>query len=157
MPMETSYTNKGKSLGYYTPPNSGELDLLFETTLVADTNARFEYQFVIHGADFGSHSVYGSSLRSELSGDRSSMTKHFLHDGAYQWFHILKIGAEHKFKKIPVKLYGETDIVISYFSDIEDEYYAPPSSYAPSYKFIDTEEYPKEIKVYSFDRNENFY
>jgi len=133
-PMELAYVNSGVCLGYYTPPNSDEIKVRFDTRPRSRTLLSLQYQLVRHGADYGKHQVDGSSLISELDpsgrgGDKPSLTKNFLNDGAYQWTHIVKIGAEHKLKKLPFTFFGEAGAVYSYFNDISDDEYA---KYAPT-------------------------
>ncbi|MDR0408943.1 MAG: hypothetical protein LBH18_00895 [Spirochaetaceae bacterium] len=121
--METAYTNNGVGIGYYLPPNSDELLLRFETMTANAANIHFQYQMIRHGADFGPSAVDGSSYLSELDpegrNEKVVLKKHFLQDGAYQWFHILKAGAEYMPRKLPVTLYGEAGIVFSYFTNID--------------------------------------
>jgi len=134
-PMELAYVNGGASLGYYTPPNSDEIKVRFDTSPLSGTLCHLQYQLVRHGADYGRHQVDGSSLISELDpkgrdgSEKKSLWKNFLHDGAYQWMHIIKIGAEHKLKKLPLTFFGEAGAVYSYFNDISDDEYA---KYAPT-------------------------
>jgi hypothetical protein len=146
--METSYVNNGESIGSYLPPNSDELLLRFETMPGPQTNLSLQYQMIRHGADYGDRAVDGSSLRSELDPDgRSSnpiLRKYFLKDGAYQWMHILKIGAEHSLAKKPVRLFGEFGVAISYFTDIEG---AVNSGSPSSYSITDNPLYPKAARV----------
>jgi hypothetical protein len=127
-PMETPYMNNGVSLGYYLPPNSDELKLRFDISPLLKTAGHFQYQLIRHGADYGPHQVDGSSLLSELDpagrGERVSLRKNFLKDGAYQWMHIIKAGAEHTFRSLPITVFGEAGIVYSWFTDISDAEYA---------------------------------
>ena len=127
-PMETSYTNNGISLGYYLPPNSDELKLRFDVRPMLKTAGHFQYQFIRHGADYGPHQVDGSSLISELDpsgrNEKTSLNKSFLKDGAYQWLHVIKAGAEHTFRSLPITVFGEAGVVYSYFTDISDAEYA---------------------------------
>jgi hypothetical protein len=131
-PMDTSYVNNGVSLGHYLPPNSDEIKVRFETRPWLTTQGHVQYQMIRHGADYGSHQVDGSSLVSELDpsgrGEKASLRKNFLHDGAYQWMHIIKVGASHTFKGLPITVFGETGLVYSYFTDISNEVYA---TYSP--------------------------
>jgi hypothetical protein len=158
-PMETSYTNNGVSLGYYLPPNSDELLFRFKTMPVKDLVTHLQYQMIRHGADYGSSEVDGSSLLSELDTDNRDgsnliLKRFFLHDGAYQWRHIIKAGVEWNLPKLPVALYGEAGVVISYFTNIEEQ--ANVTGSAHPYFVIDTPEYPKStgfviklgVKVY---------
>jgi len=158
MPMETSYTNNGVSLGYYLPPNSDELLFRFKTMPVKNLITHLQYQMIRHGTDYGSSEVDGSSLLSELDpDDRGSelvLKRFFLHDGAYQWMHIIKTGVEWNLPKLPVALYGEAGVIISYFTNIGEQANVTGAAYP--YFVIDTSEYPRStgyifkigVKVY---------
>ena len=126
-PMEKAYVNNGVSLGHYLPPNSDEVKLRLEARPWLKTAGHFQYQLIRHGADFGPHQVDGSSLLSELDPDgrseKDSLRKDFLNDGAYQWMHIVKVGAEHRFNTLPLTFFGETGVAYSYFTDISDAEY----------------------------------
>ena len=126
-PMEIAYVNNGVSMGYYIPPNSDEVKLRFDMHPWLRTACHWQYQLIRHGADYGPHQVDGSSLVSELDpsgrSDKTSLKKNFLNDGAYQWMHIIKIGAEHKFNSLPITLFAEAGIAYSYFTDISDDEY----------------------------------
>ncbi|MDR0443616.1 MAG: hypothetical protein LBH44_09440 [Treponema sp.] len=143
--MEKAYTNNGVSLGYYLPPNSDEILVRFSTMPAKNINTHLQYQLIRHGADFGSSAVDGSNLLSELDPyDRNTndvLKRFFLQDGAYQWMHIIKTGAEWKLPKTPVTLYGEAGTVISYFTNIDDGKANDGSPH--DYSIIDTPEYPK--------------
>jgi len=127
-PMELAYNNNGACLGYYLQPNSDEIKIRFDTRPLLKTTSHFQYQLIRHGADYGPHQVDGSSLISELDtidrGSKASLRKKFLKDGAYQWTHVFKIGAEHTVKKLPLTFFGEAGVVYSYFTDISDDEYA---------------------------------
>ncbi|MDR2659930.1 MAG: hypothetical protein LBC27_08100 [Spirochaetaceae bacterium] len=122
-PVETAYINNGVGIGYYLPPNSDEVLLRFEAMPGISSKIHFQYQMIRHGADFGDSAVDGSSYLSELDPDSRNenpiLKKYFLHDGAYQWFHILKGGAEYTLKKLPITVYGEAGVVFSYFTNID--------------------------------------
>jgi len=129
-PMETSYTNNGVGLGYYLPPNSDEIKVRFDIRPWRRTSGYWQYQLIRHGADYGPEQVDGSSLVSELDpsgrGTKDSLTKNFLNDGAYQWMHIIKVGAEHTINNLPLTVFGEIGLVYSYFTQINDyDYYHP--------------------------------
>ena len=126
-PMETAYINNGACLGYYLPPNSDEVKIRFDVRPRFSTSGHLQYQLIRHGADYGPHQVDGSSLVSELDPDgrseKPSLRKYFLKDGAYQWMHIVKAGAEHRIGSFPLTIYGETGFVFSSFRDISDAEY----------------------------------
>jgi hypothetical protein len=144
MRMETAYVNNGVSLGYYLPPNSDEILVKFKTMPVHNVNTHIQYQLIRHGADFGSNAIDGSNLLSELDTDgRNSnpvLKRFFLHDGAYQWMHIVKVGAEWNLSRLPIALYGETGVNLSYFTNTKEDANAGKSH---PYSIVDTSEYPK--------------
>lgn len=143
--MDTAYVNNGVGLGYYLPPNSDEVKLRFETLPTVNTSLYLQYQMIRHGTDWGSRAVDGSNLGSELDptgrNEKDALKKFFLHDGAYQWQHILKVGGQYDFSKnnIPVLLFGEVGIVFSYFTDVNG---AANSGYSQPFHVINTSEYP---------------
>jgi len=143
-PMETAYTNNGFSLGYYLPPNSDELLVKFETMPAKSLTTHLQYQLIRHGADYGSSAVDGSNLLSELDpGDRAGnlvLKRYFLQDGAYQWMHIIKIGGEWTLEKLPIAFFFEAGVVISFFTNIEED--ANDGKPHP-YHRINTPEYPE--------------
>ena len=142
--METAYTNNGVSLGYYLPPNSDELLVRFDTAPLKNITASLQYQMIRHGADFGTSAVDGSNLLSELDpngrDDNQILKRFFLHDGAYQWLHIIKLGGEWTLEKAPLAFYWEIGTVISYFTNTKEP---ANSGEAYPYEIIDTPEYPR--------------
>jgi len=133
-PMESAYVNGGACLGYYLLPNSDEIKVRFDIRPLLRTASHLQYQLIRHGADYGPHQVDGSSLVSELdpdgrNGKHVSLKKNFLNDGAYQWMHIIKIGADHTLRNLPFTFFGEAGVAYSYFTDISDEAY---KKYSPA-------------------------
>jgi len=143
LPMATSYTNNGVSLGYYLPPNSDEILVRLTTMPAKSVAAHLQYQLIRHGADFGPDAVDGSNLLSELDpDDRDSnpvSKRYFLRDGAYQWSHIVRVGAEWNLPNMPVSFNGEVGTVISYFTNT---YYPANDGTAHGYSVVDTDAYP---------------
>ena len=140
-----AYMSAGENLGYYLPPNSDELHVRVESSPLTALTAHLEYQFIRHGAEYGSQAVRGSSIYSELDPDgRDAMRKYFLHDGAYQWFHIVKIGGEYSLRKfkVPLTIYGDVGFVYSYFTVIDG---TPNNNEKRNYHIADTSEYPTEF------------
>lgn len=140
--METAYVNNGVSLGYYLPPNSDEILVRYKTMPAKNVSAHLQYQLIRHGADFGPSAVDGSNLLSELDyggiATNPVYKSFFLRDGAYQWYHIIRVGAEWNLPGLPVSLYGEAGPVISYFTNIDGPANSGKSS---SYARIDTFDY----------------
>lgn len=152
--MEEAYVNNGVSLGYYLPPNSDELKIRFDSSLIGGGVFRFhaQYQMVRHGAEYGSRAVDGSGLNSTLDttgrNDKEGkpmLWKHFLHDGAYQWQHIFKVGGEFNMQglNVPLSLFLDTGVVYSYYTDIDGK---PNSAVRYDIHKINTSEYPTETR-----------
>ena len=152
--MEEPYMNNGVSLGYYLPPNSDELKVRFDSSFIGGgvLNFHLQYQMVRHGAEYGSRAVDGSSLNSQLDTTgrndkegKPELWKHFLHDGAYQWQHIVKIGGDYNLEgfNIPVKLFCDLGLVYSYFTDIDGK---PNSGQHQPIHRINTSEYPTQTR-----------
>ena len=145
--MEQNYVTFGKSLGHYIPPNSDELMIRLEMIPVLNCMLRLQYQLIRHGAEYGNRAVDGSSLYSELNGDRTDdleLRKSFLRDGAYQWTHIFKLRGEYSLAslKVPAKLFAEVGGVYSYFTDIDGE---ANSGTRGTYGVINTPQYPRSL------------
>lgn len=121
--MEKSYSNNGVNLGYYLPPNSDEILLKYTTMPAKNIDTHFQYQLIRHGADFGPNSVDGSNILSELDtkkrDDNPILKRYFLKDGAYQWMHVAKIGANWNLSGLPISFYGEAGVNYSYFTNID--------------------------------------
>jgi hypothetical protein len=143
--MEEAYMNHGYGLGHYLPPNSDEVRLRFDFAPRVGTMFNAQFQMIRHGADHGSSMVDGSSYVSELDGDNRSgepkLRKYFLHDGAYQWFHIIKAGAKHRLSNYPIEFSLEAGFVFSYWTNID----GPANDGAShAYHISDSAEYPKQ-------------
>ena len=152
--MEEAYMNNGVSLGYYLPPNSDELKLRFESSVIGGGVFRFhaQYQMVRHGAEHGSRAVDGSGLNSQLDTTgrndkegKPELWKYFLHDGAYQWQHIFKVGGSFDMQglAIPLNLFCDLGVVYSYYTDIDGK---PNSGQRYDIHKINTAEYPTQTQ-----------
>ena len=149
-----NYTNNGESLGYYLPPNSDEFLLQFRIQPKIGVNLGASYQLIRHGADYGSQQVPGSNIYSELSPhNRDELKKYFLHDGAYNWIHILSTGGKVTLNtKIPLSFYGNLGLMFSYFTIINPENYdrsvygnngnCKDVDYSTPFDIANTDEYP---------------
>lgn len=163
-----NYSNNGYNIGSYLPPNSDEILLRFDATPHKNIDTSFQYQMIRHGADYGSQQVRGSSIYSELDNQlRSGMKKYFLHDGAYEWTHILSCSANifSRSAKLPFKVTCTAGLVISYYTMIDqniyntkDEYNNTAADFKTNYSKVNTTEYPFRVgpvfsvglKLYNF-------
>lgn len=155
-----NYTNNGESLGYYLPPNSDEFFFRFEMKPRSFLSTALQYQFVRHGADYGSQQVPGSSLYSELSRfNRDELKKYFLHDGAYNWMHMVKLETtfEHKNVQRDLQLSLNLGFLYSYYTMIDSDNYdrsiygnngnCKNTDFSTPYHFVNTDEYPVQFGV----------
>jgi hypothetical protein len=141
--ISSSFMSGGESLGYYLPPNSDDLLLRFESTLLADINIHVQFQMMRHGADFGSKAVPGSSPYDTLPIYRD---KYFLKDGVYRWDNTVKLGADFNLKSsgVPALMYAQTGLVFTNYTingragtGNEGDYETlEDSEYRPGTKFI---------------------
>ncbi|GMO57495.1 MAG: hypothetical protein Ta2G_17200 [Termitinemataceae bacterium] len=149
--VSSAYMSHGEPLGYFLKPNSDEIKVLFAFMPLHNLSLSASYQMRRHGADYGSSQVDGSSYFSELNGSgrewdgEKALRKNFLHDGSYEWSHIIHIAGELSIPKTSVKLFAETGLVISYFTNITEG--ASNDGYSHPIKRIDTAEYPKSTGV----------
>ncbi|GMO31891.1 MAG: hypothetical protein Ta2F_07650 [Termitinemataceae bacterium] len=142
--MEEGFINHGEPLAYYLKPNSDELKAIFAFMPKSNIKVNAAYQLIRHGADYGSNAPDGSSYYSELVGGGRSTTpalkKYFLHDGAYQWNHIVRATCEIAIPNTSFSFTTEAGVSHSYFTDIET---AANSGTSSPYKKINTAEYPR--------------
>lgn len=155
-----NYTNNGENLGYYLPPNADEFFFRFEMKPKSFVSTAFQYQFIRHGADYGSQQVPGSSLYSELSKyNRDELKKYFLHDGAYNWMHMIKLETtfEHKNIHRDLQLSLNLGFLYSYYTMIDSDNYdrsiygnngnCKNADFSTPYHFVDNDEYPVQFGV----------
>ena len=159
------YANNGRPIGYYLDPNSDEILVKMESNPISSASVGLQYQMIRHGADHGSAQVPGSSIWSELPiGNRNIYYKYFLHDGAYEWTHVIKLEGSYDFKAIrfPFTVTGSLGFVYDYYtvSEVvgtkENNYFANKKT---PYHKIDTDEYPAKkgfvctigIKIFEYD------
>ncbi|MCQ2591511.1 MAG: hypothetical protein MJ188_01895 [Treponema sp.] len=155
--VSESYTNNGHSIGYYLEPNSDEFFIRIESRPMTSAVFALQYQMVRHGADYGSGQVPGSSVWSELpTGDRNVYLKYFLHDGAYEWSHIVNFETKYDFNQLKLPFQVSCNVGFLYDSFTRSEGGANKST---PYHKINTDEYPIKkglvfglgVKMFAFD------
>ena len=143
--LSESYTNNGECLGYYLAPNSDEFNFQFDSNPLPYLNLGFQYQLIRHGVDWGSGSVIGSNIYSELRNyDRSDLDKYFLHDGTYEWSNIVSIHCNYDLRQhnLPISVYAGLGYIFDWFTQIEGE----PGAKTP-YSYVNNDEYPQKNGV----------
>lgn len=147
--VSENYTNNGICLGSYLPPNSDEIMVRFDAKPMDSLSVSIAYQLIRHGADYGSLQVKGSSIYSELDPQlRGDLQKYFLHDGAYNWIHILSINSSYTSyqAKVPFKVNMTLGGVISYYTGIDSSLYDKTGNsnvnFDTPYSILNNDEYP---------------
>lgn len=138
--ISESYTNNGTSLGYYLPPNSDEIFIRLDSKPKTALGLGLQYQLIRHGADYGTGQVRGSNIWSELpTGDRDIYYKYFLHDGAYEWSHIIEVDATYDLHVLsfPLQIYAGIGYLYDYWTRSEGG-----MDQKTPYHRINTAEYP---------------
>jgi len=110
--VNTNYTNDGENLGYHLKPNSDELLFRLDARLGSGWRGSMEYSFIRHGDDpreYGAtnHYIYGD-VEEHLdygTGGVADYIKNFLHDGVYDYNHLLKLRADWRPVEAP-RLFG---------------------------------------------------
>jgi hypothetical protein len=107
--ININYAHDGENLGYHLPPNSDELLVRFFTIPAAGFEVTVQYQLIRHGD--------GDHLAGQIEGDIDTWfdyddvdlypEKDFLHDGIYEWIHVLKLSAGYRFARAPVMISAE--------------------------------------------------
>jgi len=121
-PGNTAYHNNGESIGSNLPPNSDELMARLEAMPLQHLKTHLQYQMLRHGVDWGYRRIPGSNINDKIIKDENT-NKYFLKDGVYQWDHIVKMGGSYDLKihKVPVAFMADAGIVITRFTDSDDE------------------------------------
>ena len=88
--------------------------------------------------------------------NRDDLKKYFLHDGAYNWMHILSLGGSVQTRKtkIPFKVSANAGFLFSYYTVIDSETYndrdqngVSSADMSTPYHFVDNAEYPVQCGV----------
>lgn len=134
--MNTSLVNHGEGIGSNLPPNTDELKLSAKGMHLWFLEWNASYRMVRHGINVPG-STYDPTEYSDMP-DR----KHFLHDGVYQWQHILTAGCQYNMQHlhIPISIFCDLGLVYSYHTNITD-------ATSSAIHRIDTSEYPNRLYV----------
>lgn len=108
-PLDMTYTHDGFNLGFYLPPNSGEINWSLVNMAVPDLVLSLDNKLIIHGTnDLASeniYQIYGDVYRDQKGEDIYQYPLlNFTKDGIYDWSIISDFGFDWKVRKI--KLLG---------------------------------------------------
>lgn len=92
-PLDMTYTHDEFNLGFYLPPNSGEVNWKLVNVAVPDLIMSLDNRLIIHGTnDLASENVYqiyGDIYRHQLAGPANDILQYplldFTKDGIYDW------------------------------------------------------------------------
>ena len=112
-PVSMAFTNDGENLAYYLPPNSDELLIKIQAIPVPGLLTSVSYKLLRHGTNalvggepVGGY-IYGDidiPLNYDYWDDYGYPDKNFLHDGIYDWTHLIALDAEYQFENFPAKV-----------------------------------------------------
>jgi len=112
IPVSMTYTNQGRNLGYFLPPNSDEILLKVETFPRPNLLTTFKYQLIRHGTNNPTDISGNGNPDGQIYGDiyipydytasNPYPLKDFLHDGVYDWSNIVSLKAEYSFPNFPL-------------------------------------------------------
>ena len=134
--MNTSLLNHGEGVASTLPPNTDELKIATKGMPLWFLEWNASYRMVRHGIN-----VPGSTYAPTEYSDMPEK-KHFLHDGVYQWQHILTVGCKYDMQHIdiPMNLFCDLGFVYSYHTNITD-------GISSGIQRINTSEYPNKFHV----------
>jgi hypothetical protein len=108
--VETSYTHDGENLAYYLWPNSDEFLVKLWTLPLSSLSVGLEYRLIRHGDNPGSIPrdpvILGrpEAYLDYTAGLGSYPDKDFLHDGLYDFNHIVTLSGEYTLPMAPVAI-----------------------------------------------------
>jgi hypothetical protein len=88
-PLDMTYTHDGANLGFYLPPNSGELNLTFVNMAIPDVVFTLDNKLIMHGtndlASTNQYQIYGDVYRDQTGDVYQYPYMNFTQDGIYDW------------------------------------------------------------------------
>lgn len=106
-PLDMTYTHDEFNLGFYLPPNSGEINWKLENIAVKDLTLSLENRLIIHGtndlASSNIYQIYGDVYRHQLEGPDNDIYEYpllnFTKDGIYDWTAMSEFKFDWKIRK----------------------------------------------------------
>jgi hypothetical protein len=89
-PLDMTYTHDGFNLGFYLPPNSGEINWTLTNIAIPDLTLSLDNKLIAHGtndlASTNVYQIYGDIYRSQMGDDVYKYPLlNFTLDGIYDW------------------------------------------------------------------------
>ena len=106
-PLDMTYTHDGFNLGFYLPPNSGEINWSLVNIAIPDLILSLDNRLIIHGtndlASSNVYQIYGDVYRHQLGDDIYQYPLlNFTKDGIYDWTVLSDFKFDWKVRKIKV-------------------------------------------------------
>lgn len=135
-PLDMTYTHDGFNLGFYLPPNSGEISWSLVNMAVPDLVLSLDNHLIIHGTnDLASenlYQIYGDVYRYQLGENIYQYPLlNFTKDGIYDWSVISDLSFDWKVRKIKLmglnyfRVKGSLGIAHSWWKSNESGVIAP--------------------------------
>jgi len=106
-PLDMTYTHDGFNLGFYLPPNSGEINWSLVNIAIHDLILSLDNRLIIHGtndlASTNVYQIYGDVYRYQLGADIYQYPLlNFTKDGIYDWTVLSDFNFDWKVRKIKI-------------------------------------------------------
>ena len=103
-PLDMTYTHDGFNLGFYLPPNSGELNWSLVNIAIPDLILSLDNRLIIHGtndlASTNIYQIYGDVYRHQMGDVYQYPLLNFTKDGIYDWTVLSDFKFDWKVRKI---------------------------------------------------------
>jgi hypothetical protein len=110
-PLDMTYTHDGFNLGFYLPPNSGELNWSFVNVAIPDLILLLDNKLIIHGtndlASSNIYQIYGDVYHYQTGNEYSRYPLlNFTKDGIYDWTVLSDFKFDWKIRNVPYLNYS---------------------------------------------------
>ncbi|MBT3383506.1 MAG: hypothetical protein HN778_18915 [Prolixibacteraceae bacterium] len=98
-PVDMTYTHDGANLGFYLPPNSGEIKFDFVNIAIPDLTISLKNRFIIHGTnDLASdnYQIFGDVFRYQIGDGLLYPELDFTNDGFYDYTYFSELKFDKK-------------------------------------------------------------
>ena len=137
-PLDMTYTNDGFNLGFYLPPNSGEINWSMVNIAIPDLILSLDNRLIIHGtndlASTNVYQIYGDVYRHQLGADVYQYPLlNFTKDGIYDWTVLSDFKFDWKVRKTKImgldyfRLVGSLGLSRTWWKSNYSGVVAPPS------------------------------
>lgn len=112
-PLDMTYMNDGFNLGFYLPPNSGELNWSLTNIAILNIILSLDNRLIMHGtndlASINIYQIYGDIYRHQIVDEGGDVYQYpllnFTKDGIYDWTVSSEFKFDWRIRKSPLLYY----------------------------------------------------